>query len=189
MGLFQNISSTRMMADANYPKYGAYWVRIDKVKRGETRKKMINLIIDYTVIAVLPSSEPEPHHIVGEEACHYIEVSGNDYAAADWAGFIAGMLGCKVEDLDNPEIRAAFGNQDSDDWATSERQPLRGTIGQMRARMVMTKGEPNNPSHPFTKVRWMREVPAAEVLKALAPELVTRFFPGQMLERAAGLVK
>ena len=159
------------------------------MKAGETRTQIKNLIIDYTVVAILPTSEPAPHHVVGEEAGHYIEVSGNEYAAADWAGFVAGILGCKVEELDNPEIRAAFGNQDSDDWASGPAQPLRGMVGHLKAKMIMTKDKPGNPSHPFTKVRWVREVPAAEVLKALTPDLVTRFFPGQMLERAAGLVK
>ncbi len=76
MGLFKNLSQTKILGDAVYPKYGLYWVRIDKVKAGETRLRVQNLIINYTVIAVLPSSEPPPNHVVGEEACHYIEVTG-----------------------------------------------------------------------------------------------------------------
>ncbi len=184
MGMFPNLSKTKIMGDAVYTKYGKYFVRIDKVKRGATRLQEINIIVDYTVLAVLPHQEPPPNHQVGEEACHYILVTGNEYAAADWAGFVSGMMGCEVADLENPEVKAACGGLDTDDFITNEDpakgpvQPFRGLIGELSNRLVMTKEKPGKPSKPFTKVKWVREVPASEVLKALTPDLVSRFFPG-----------
>ncbi len=189
MGLFKNLSTTKILGDAVYPKYGLYWNRIDKVKAGESRLGFKHLIIDYTVIHVLPSSEGPPNHVIGEEACHFIKVTGNEYAAADWAGFMSGMLECKVEELDNPEIKTVTNGLDLDDWATNEDpakgavQPMRGMVGEMLNRLQMTKEETNNPSHPFTKTKWKRPVPKSEIVKALTPDQIARFFPGDTLNR------
>ena len=185
MGLFsgQKLSQVRLVGDTIYPKYGLYWNRIDRVKQGETRLQIKHIVIEYTVIRVLPHQEPPPSHVVGEEACHYIEVTGNEYAAADWAGFITGIFGCKVEELDSPDVKAICGGRDFDDWATNEDpakgevQPMLGMIGEMKNRMIMTKDKPGNPSHPFTKTRWVRAVPMAEVFKVLTPDEAKRFFP------------
>ncbi len=184
MGMFKNLSQTKIIGDAVYPKYGRYFNRIDKIATGMSRKNELRIIINYTVLAVLPSSEPPPTHFVGEEACQYIKVSGSEYAAADWAGFITGLMGVKVEELDSPEVRVAFGNRDSDDWASNEDhrvgpvQPMRGMIGEMYNRMGMTKDEPpHNPSHPFTRTKWVREVPASEVAKGMTAEQIKQFFP------------
>lgn len=188
MGLFSNLSQTKILGDANYTKYGNYVVRIDKVKRGETRLREQHIIIDYTVIAVLAHQEPPPNHVVGEEACHYIGVTGNEYAQADWASFVSGVFEVPVTELDSPQVKAACNNRDIDDWASNENpqmgpvQPMRGMVMELNNRMVMTKDKPNNPSKPFTKVRWKRPVPKEEVLKLLTPEQVNRFFPAGSLQ-------
>ena len=185
MGLFsgQKLSQTRLIGDFEYPKYGLYWVRIDKVKQGKTRKQEMHLVIEYTVVKVLPHQEPPPNHLVGDEAGHFIMVSGSDYAQADWVGFVTSMFGCKVEELDSPEVKALCGGMEIDDWATNEDpakgvvQPMRGMIGEMKNRLQMTKDKPGDPSHPFTRIRWCRQVPMDEVLKNIPAEDAKKFFP------------
>ena len=94
------------------------------------------------------------------------------------------MFGCKVEELDNPEVRAACNGMETDDWASNNDptkgpvQPMAGMVGELKVRQSMTKDNgPTNPSHPFSRISWVRTVPMAEVLKALTPDEAKRFFP------------
>ncbi len=104
---------------------------------------------------------------------------------------MSGMLGCKVEELDNPEVKTVTNGLDLDDWATNEDptkgfvQPMRGMIGEMYNRMAMTKEKVGNPSHQFTRIKWKRTVPKDELVKVLTPDQIARFFPGDSLARVA----
>ncbi len=188
MGLFKNLSTTKLRGVSNFVKYGNYLVRIDKVKNQPGRLNEQRIFIEYTVIATLPHSEGPPNHVVGEEACQMIEITGNEYAAEDWARFMTGMFDCKVEELDSPDVKTLCGNRDTDDWATNEDpklgavQPMRGMVAELKAKCIMTKEKPGNPSHPFTKITGWRTASKEEVVKALTPELIARFFPGDSLK-------
>jgi len=182
MGLFKSLSTTRVFG-SNYFKYGRYIVRIDRVKRGENYKHVPNIVIEGTVLASLQSSEPGDRHVFGDEAAQVINIT-NDFAQQQWANFCAGLFGCQVKDLENPEVKTACGGRDIDDWASNEDpklgpvQPMRGMVAEVDCRCKMTKEAPGKPSHPVTNMIWKREVTMAEVLPMLTPEQVKKAFPG-----------
>ncbi len=192
MSLFTNLSTVKLRTSTERLKAGNYLVRIDKVKYLKDRLSVDRIFIEFTVLAVLSSSEGPPFHSVGEEAAQSIKVSGNEYAKADWATFCAGMFECKVEQLDSPEVMALTGNKPLDEFITNEDpakgpvQILRGDVAEVQSRTIMTKDKTSTggaKSHPMVVARKWRKASKEEVLRSMTPDLVARFFPGDSLNR------
>ena len=208
MGLFKNLSTQQPRRDFvhEYTAPGAYLQRIDEVKLFKvytdgsgrdtrTRKGFEQVVISKTVIAVLPSTEPPPQHLVGTEVSHLIKVTGNDRAGKDFNQFILTVLGLdKAEMLDDPAVKALAGGMDWEDWVGNDDavrgpvQPLRGVVVQMNNRLNLGKKKlPTDADKYFCNVHYTRQVPWAEVLQSLkasdpSGELVNRFFPNNFLQ-------
>lgn len=187
MGLFKNLSQTRVFGD-NYFKHGRYIVRINKVKAGKNRKSIPNIVIETTILAVLPSSEPPPYHVVGDEPAQVMSAV-SDYIQSQWAHFISTALDVQISELDNPEIKQYCGGGDLDDWASNEDpakgmvQPLRGKVMELTAICKATKKDLAKPDKPeyLTNFKWHRCVTRSEVQKLMTPENMLRYFPGNAL--------
>lgn len=178
MGLFSGIKVAKMMVSATYMGTGHYLTRIDNIKYGETRKKEKFLAIEQTVIAVLPSNEPQQHKI-GDEVTHFLQISGNEYFLADFKQFIVGVLGASEDEVDETVCGWAAGLDEKDNPLAGG-SPLKGTVVEIDNRGKVTKEGKN-----FTKVKYVREIKAEQVLLDLPPELVKRFFPEGVLEKRA----
>ncbi len=202
MGLFTNLPKEQIRQDYNYENEhpGFYWMRLDNVKLGKiypngkdtrTRLKEEYVAISKTIIRVIPSNEAPPYWEVGTEVQHYIKVTGNEYAAKNFAQFLVTVLGvANAEELDNPEIKKLIGGKEFEDWIADEPSPVRGMVLEMNNRQSLGKKEkPTDPDKFYTNLWYKREVPPAEVLKELGgpgSDLVTRFFPNHFLEKAIG---
>ena len=163
--IFKNLKTTALAGDFSYVGKGRYWARIDKVKHDKTRKKVEFISIEMTILTVIPGNEPADNR-VGEEVNRFIQISGSDYAEKDFVQFLCGTLGLSPSEL--PE--------GADDWACADDQPLRGVVVEMDNKVITLES-----GKLFTKVKFCREVPVAEVLNNLPPELVNRFFPNNFL--------
>ena len=205
MALFRNLPQSTIRRDYIHEntRAGFYWMRIDQVKLGKlypdgrdtrTRLGAEFVVINKTVIAQLPCTEAPPFHMVGDEVCHYIKVTDNEYAGANFAQFLTGMLGLKdAADLERPDIKRLTGNLDWEDFVGNEDprlgvvQPFRGLVVEMNDRRVLGKKDKDtDPDKWFVNLWYKREVPPAEVLKGLGgsgSELVKRFFPDGYLEK------
>lgn len=177
MGMFKNPSTVKLIGDYNYVKVGHYINRIDKIHKIDSRKHELFIAIDMTVLTVLPSSEPPPFHKVGDEICHMIKITGNEYAEADWTRLLMVVLesidpNLKQIDLDGVFRKEVCGGADSDDWACSESQPLAGWCVEMDNNIQITKKGMKRIAK-----KYMRVVPKEEVLRGLNPDEVKRFFP------------
>ncbi len=206
MGLFKNLPQAQFRQDYNYENVrpGFYLMRIDKVKLGkqypngtDTRTRLGEeyVAITKTVVHVLPSNEPTPAWEVGTEVQHYIEVTGNEHAAKNFAQFLTACLGvATAAELEKPEVKALIGGVDFEDWVSNDDptkgpvQPLRGLVVEMNNRYQLgKKKKADDPDKYYTNLWYKREVPPAEVLKELGgsgSDLVKRFFPNEFLEKA-----
>lgn len=179
-GLFKNIKDVKVNQDFNYEGAGHYWTKFNKIKQGMTRTKETFLAIEKTVIKVLPSNESGPTHFVGEEISHYIGISGNEYFEKDVKGMVIGMFGVKSEEVTEEICESVLANEGA---------LMAGIVAEVDNRKIATKPKPDGTTGFFTKIKYMREVPAKEVLVDLTPELVKKFFPGEYLQKSIATAK
>ena len=188
MGLFQNLSTTRVMLPGQYfTKCGLYMFRVDRIKAGQNFKQVANRVIETTIIHVIPSDTPETPHSVGD-SCAVVLSSTSLYSASTWVNFLTSLTGFKQADLDLPQVRQAFGNRDSDDWASNEDpakgdvQPLRGWVGVVRVHnKAMGGGNTGKPEKWLKVPVFERGVTRDELTKTLNQESLARYFPGNTL--------
>jgi hypothetical protein len=166
--LFAGMKSAKPILDSEYFKPGHYWVLNCRNKIDQNRKLEWFIANEFTIIHVLDNAGGQGFSI-GASATHLV-MQKSDYFASEVRTFVSKVLAVAFEDVGEEEAMSVYGDD----------QPLAGTIIEVRATMVMTK-----KNTPFTKICYMREVPASEALGVLAPEVVARFFPAGKLQALA----
>lgn len=176
-GLFKGMGKVKSSQDANYIKPGNYLVRLDRFKADKGRTGAL-VAIEMTCLAHV--GKPA----VGVETCAPLESmthlipnfgKGVDMFLPNVKAFIENILGVPPEEMTDDDKMEGYALLLADDT-----QPLRGVVAHVEARQITTRA-----GTPFTKVSWQREVPAAEALGLLAPEIVAVAFPDNGLARRA----
>lgn len=201
MGLFSNIKNAKPVADVSFMGRGRYWLRIDRTFSSENRQHIPYAAIDGTVIAILESHEI-PIHRIGEEIRRHI--SAGDYFDSEIQAFLLGTG--VITDADLAADKAGKGNnmEEGAELIFPYRNPetrmgrdgkpfppslQQGWVIELDNKEIQIQDKEKDPqktlgiTKPFTKIKFVREVPPQEVLKGLPAELVERFFPGQVLQK------
>lgn len=168
--MFTGIRDAKAQLDANYLRPGIYWCRIDQIKVDISRKQEAFVAIEQTVIHILDDDDGKGHK-KAESVTHML-MPKHDLFLANMKGFIAGALSMDVDAITETEAMSVCGVD----------QPLTGTVVECRNRQIQTK-----KNTPFTLIKYVREVPASELMQALPPIDQEDFFPGGALTRIAQL--
>lgn len=174
--LFAGIGAARTMLDTSYFKEGRYWMRIDKGKQFENRNHLARVGIEGTIIKVLDDHQGRSHR-AGESVSHLYKRE-NEYFDREIKTFICMITGAAEE-----QVTEELGLQVADaifPEGSNAPQPMAMKVVEVVARLTKTKKDTD-----FTRVSFVREVPASEVLGGIAPADAVRFFPAGYLEAEA----
>jgi hypothetical protein len=169
--LFKGMKSAKPILDSEYMKPGHYWAIINRCKIDQNRKFEPFVANEMTIVHVIDNAAGTGFSL-GASATHLV-MQKSDYFASEVRTFVSKVMAVPFDDVGEEEAMMVYGPE----------QPLAGTLIEIVAQSIITK---NNK--PFTKVLYRREVPAAEALGVLAPEVVARFF-GDRLEKMAAAKK
>ena len=181
--LFRGVDTARASASADYERVGHYIQRIDRVRAGEKHNREQFLAIEKTIVFVFPDTfqafeaagKPVAWrpHVPGETISHLMMQRHPSFLGNAKAAF-SKMLG-----VDPSEITLEVCAQICDE----KLNPVGQSFMEVRAREIMTREK-----KPFTKVDYLRLMPATEVLALLqtsAPEVLDRVFRDGSLQRLA----
>lgn len=169
--VFKGIGNAKVLKDANYVRPGHYWVKVERCRIGENRKKQELAFIEMTVIDVL---DPETSvHRVGEAITHAVRAD-NDYFLPEVLAFISVAAGVDIETASDAEKEQAA------NMVFGDENPLGGTILELFARNIVTK-----ENKDFTKINYRREVSYQEAAETLEEDIKNRFYPNGALDRLA----
>lgn len=174
MSIFKGLKQASASMDANYERPGHYFMLIDKCKTGTSRKKDEFCAIEKTVLKVLDDDNGAGHK-PGESVTHMIMMK-HDSALGNIKAFIAGVMDIDPEEIDVAEAEAIFADENN----TKHDQPLAGTVVECKNRNIKTKSDTD-----FTRITYVRSVPASELLDSLDDKIIQRYFPNDALKKLA----
>lgn len=179
MGLFSNVKDSRRLVDAQYVTEGHYYVRINKCKQGQSRppKNRQFACVETTVLHhVLP---PSPGTVaVGRDMTHMV-MADSEYFGSEIRTFVAAIAGLQFEAVSEEDCDLVFDvNEIPGQPDGKGDQPFGGIIAEVSARDVETRAGGN-----FTKVSWIRQVPAKVLKDVIAPDIEKAYFPNGMLDQ------
>lgn len=169
-GMFSGIEGARESMDANYIAEGKYWARINRVKAGKSWKNEEFLVTEMTCVRVLD----------GDDAS---QKPGEDFSHMNMRKFPQFLGNVKSMIANLFEMQPAQVSIDHALRICSDDNPLGGTVAEVVARQITTRG-----GGDFTRVTYLREVPPEEVLAyfAASPDGAAQkdyLFPNNYLEQ------
>lgn len=167
--IFQGIGAAKPRIDANYMRQGHYLVRINNCKLDRNRKQILFSAIEMSVVKVFDDCAGQGHR-VGEDITWYIDQTKADYFLPEVRTFIANVSGAPFEQIGEAEAMDVYG----------QNQPFAGLVVEVKGRLTVTNNNRN-----FTRISFVREVPAAEALQQIDPQVVAHYWPNGALERVA----
>ena len=176
--LFAGIKDASAKVDAEYDGPGHYLERIEKVKVDQNRKGVRFFAVEKTVIHVFDNAGGHPDaHRVGDSTT-FMVMQSSEYFKIEVKAFVKSVL---EEDLDAKSEDEIL---DVIQAIVDDSQPLAGTVVEMRNHNRLKKDKkPEDENAFFTKVKFVREVPASELLEVLTDDEKSRFYPGDQLEK------
>lgn len=133
MGVFDKIEDAKSSQDSNPVRPGEIWAKITECKLIEKYNKDKLMLINMTVVRVI-----EGEHKVGEDITHFLKTNADSFLG-NVKQFVASTLGCKPEDVGQPEAERVV----------SEHNPMAGFIVEVKSRMIKTRA-----GNDFTKVHY-----------------------------------
>lgn len=177
--IFSGMKDAKLRVDANYVRAGHYFFLINKCKTDQNRKRVDFAAVEMTAVAVLDDDNGSGHRI-GEDVS-WLVMSDNDFFLSDILTFICNVMGVDPNDLDEKDrmeaAESVFESKEDKDHA----QPLAGMVVEVKGRDVKLK----NSDGMFTKVSFVRAVPALELIERLDDKTKERYFPNDVLQELA----
>jgi len=156
MGIFSNIEKARASFDANYVRPGRYAVRIDRIKKGETRKKETFVAIEMTVFKTIEEENGRGHR-PGENVTHLL-MEKHDSFLPNIKSMIVNIAKCDPDEITEKHCESVVGDE----------QLFAGEFVEICARNQITK-----KNLTFTKVSYLRRLDEKEVKDLLNNESLT----------------
>ena len=205
--IFGGMKDVKVGTDANYLGAGNYWVRVDKMKQGETRSNTPNVIVEQTVVRTICGWEPGTHSRCRRAGEPLLRREGQLLQARIEEVFAGGAFSDRFTivdpmTVDDDDVAAACGKKivlvggiqalvddmvPDANGALTQNQPLRGFV--LEYNNIMTRGKdkqgPNGvmiEGKWYTRYKVIRRVLPDEVLTTLSPDDVGRFFPAGYLQ-------
>lgn len=166
--MFSGITAAKASMSSNYFKAGHYLFRVNAVKVGVSRKQESFVAVEVTTIHIFDNDDGRGHR-VGEEATHML-MQKFDQFLPNMKAFIAAACSMEANDITEQNALSVCGPE----------QPLAGTVVECQNRITMTQ-----KNNQFTRVNYVRQVLAAELLQLLPVEVQTEYFPDGALQNLA----
>lgn len=165
-GVFSGVSQATPAMSATYCGVGMYQSQIVKAFIKTTQKREQVALVEMRVCNVLDDAQGRGHR-VGDDVTWCIKVS-NLYFLSEIRSFVAGSIGADFNEVDEATCTRVF----------SDENPLAGCF-------VEWKGteKPTQAGNLFTKIQFIRNVPAAEIKQNMDPAAVARMFPNGALDQ------
>jgi len=182
-GLFKDIGSATASKDANYPRAGQYYMRIESVNTDKNRKKEPILLVHLTCLHRLSNGTSCQYsgmeeHVVGEELADVYKMQGNDYFLPNVKSMLTAILGLNDAGTSDAEWMEAC-----IEMCDEEEQPLAGMVIEMQNREVLKQNKKaEDPDCFYTKSSYKRTVPIDEIDKVLSDEVKERLFPQEDID-------
>ena len=166
MGAFTGMDTATRGFQSNPLKPGRYIVRIDECAFFDTQNDGEMWKNSHTVIAVEDGEQG-----VGELTHTFFRMKpGKQIFQSNVTGFIAGILGCNDDEVDEAASLRVV---------DEKAQPFAGYVVPVTAvqRVSKTKKTESGSAVTYTTYTWGRRMTNEEILVAIGPEGVERFFP------------
>lgn len=186
LAAFGGIRQAKSLVDSVYFSEGVYWVIINHCKELNNRNQDPGLVIETTVVRVV-QEVPAKSLQVGQSPAHILKNVGEqrNYFLPEVKRFAAIMFDEREENITEAEAIQVF------DPATDV---CRDMCAEIDVRLVLKKNkQPHDDKAYFTRHNWKRQVPPSQVIAALPPDQIERFWPNgklvQMMQnlKVAGL--
>lgn len=164
--IFAGISAAKARADANYELPGHYIELIRRVKADRSRKGEDFVAVEKTILAVLDDDEGRGHRI-GDEVTHML-MAKHDSFLGNIKAMIAATFGVPAEQVQEADAVEICGDS----------QPMAGAVVECVNRNQVTRRGTD-----FTIINYKRALTVADIRAKLDPQVLARFFPGDVLER------
>jgi len=204
LGIFKKIAS----ADSDNPPYqkGTRCIeRLDRIKLGKNKEEQFFVAIEKTVLIVESDARGVPYgdsaykgDLVGECVSHVLSMGGNnqrEYTMRELRQFLKNVVevseadlndGDKVNELLN-DICGVSGLDDEDNIISTGDQPLQNVFVERHDRIKAGKKKEGDESGSkpveFTNTKYLRAVPASEVMEKLDEKTIEKLFPEGLLEK------
>ena len=164
-GVFSGVGQARPPMQANYCGVGTYLAQINKAFIRPNRKRELGAIVEMKICHVLDDGQGRGHR-VGDEVSWYMKVS-SEYFLGEARMFVANSIGADFNEIDEDTCNRVF----------SDENPLGGCFVEWKGTEVATKA-----GGVFTKIKFARNVPAAEIKASMDPVAVNHLFPNGALD-------
>lgn len=166
--IFKGLKDAKPSVDGNYERIGKYLERIDRIKVDNSRKGDAFVAVEKTVVRVLDDAQGQGHK-VGEQVTHMM-MPKHDSFLGNIKGMLASLLEMKPEEI----------GEEAAEMVCDEKQPLAGMLIECHNHIITTK-----KGAPFTVIHYLHEVKPPQALQTLTADEITRFFPGEYLQKIA----
>jgi hypothetical protein len=194
---YAGVSGAKAQRVGNYVKPGHYLARIDRVEEGQAFKKGPFIAVQFTIVHAFENSVPGfdynrkvalALHRAGEDVTDICMLSNVAFESRVKAiALVAGGL------TESDFVQEEYPGKIIEDMV-DEDQPLAGVVVEIRADTVVKKVAKAKPEEAltnddvYTRLGYMRRVPASELAEILEDRELQKFFPDleeQLAEEAA----
>jgi len=167
MGMFDGVETAKASFDAKYQGAGHYLNRIDRVKADKTRGGDEFLAVEMTVLHTFADGQGDPAkwHKPGEAVSHLM-MKKHDSFLGNVKAMVANVMGAHESEVTKADCERI---------CTAE-QPFAGMVVELSGRDILTK-----KNQPFTKISYVREMPAVDLPEILDEKIIATYFPGDTL--------
>ena len=165
-GVFSGVGQAKPPMQATYCSVGQYLAQIVKAHVKQNRKREPGAIVEMRICRVLDDAQGRGHQ-VGDEVTWYCKVS-NEYFLGEARMLVANSIGAPFQSIDEATCDRVF----------SDENPLAGCFVEWKGTEVNTKA-----GGLFTKIKFIRNVPAVEIKGSMDPAALARMFPNGALDQ------
>jgi len=196
----KKISIFEKVADAKgdnppYQKGTRCIERIDRIKFGYNRQELPFVAFEKTVILVTSDARGTPYgdpgyqgDLEGDCVSQVFSMKGDQktYTMSELRRFLKNVVDVSEEDLNDPKevnrIVLQICGVDDEGEDTGE-QPLQNVFIERKDYVKAGKAQDGKAPKDFINTRYIRCVPASEVMELLDEDQIARLFPAGLLEK------
>ena len=184
--LFEGVKDAKISTLPDKPREGRYLVRIDEVRQKKTGtaggKKLSRtfIAVNYTVLAVVNSTEGQEAHRVGDNCAYTMWKDGHEWAPTffqrDLKQFIVG-----IDPDSDPDAVSEKEFIEGCMLMISDEQPLKGWVVEMKNWASYSKkdldddGNPRPGAKRYVNTEWYPQLSAERIVSEVEDAIIKKF--------------
>ena len=165
-GVFSGVGQAKAGFNAAYCGVGVYQAQIVRALLKENRSFEQLALVEMRICIVLDDGQGQGHR-VSDDVTWCIKRK-NDYFLSEIRAFVAGSIGAPFDSVDEDTCNRVF----------SDENPLAGCFVEWKGTNITTKA-----NTLFTKIKFVRNVPAAEIKQNMDEAAINHMFPNGALDQ------